>query len=205
MPDVQTFAVAELESQNAYKLLTSALIPRPIAWVSTVSREGVLNLAPYSFFNAVASDPLTVMFAPGQRPDGSPKDSLQNAQDTGEFVVNLADEPLAEALNHTSGAWAHGIDEFAQAGLEAAASSLITPPRVAAAPVALECRVSQLIEVKDSGSTMVLGQVVAVQVRRDLLGEDGLIVAERLQPIARLGRGEYSTLGRVFSMTRPKV
>ncbi len=205
MPDVQTFEVAALRGQDAYKLLTSALIPRPIAWVSTVSKEGVLNLAPYSFFNAVASDPLTVMFAPGKRPDGSPKDSLKNARDTGEFVVNLADEPLAEALNHTSGAWAHGVDEFAEAGLAAAASSLVVPPRVAAAPVALECRVSQLVEVSGSGSTLVLGQVVAVQVRRDLLGEDGLIVAARYAPIARLGRDEYSALGRVFAMTRPKV
>ncbi len=200
-----TFTVAELDAKDVYGLLTSALIPRPIAWVSTVSKEGVLNLAPYSFFNAVASDPFTVMFAPGRRQDGSPKDSLKNAQDTGAFVVNLADESLAEALNHTSGAWAHGVDEFAQAGLEAVASSLVTPPRVGAAPVALECRVSQLTEVKDSGSTMVLGQVVAVQVRRELLGEDGLIVAEHLQPIARLGRAEYSTLGRVFSVPRPKV
>jgi len=205
VPDVQTFEVAALRGQDAYKLLTSALIPRPIAWVSTVSKEGVLNLAPYSFFNAVASDPLTVMFAPGKRPDGSPKDSLKNARDTGEFVVNLADEPLAEALNHTSGAWAHGVDEFAEAGLAAAASSLVVPPRVAAAPVALECRVSQLVEVSGSGSTLVLGQVVAVQVRRDLLGEDGLIVAARYAPIARLGRDEYSALGRVFAMTRPKV
>ena len=205
MPDSQTFAVAELGSQAAYKLLTSALIPRPIAWVSTVSQEGVFNLAPYSFFNAVASDPLTIMFSPGQRPGGAPKDSLENAHDTGEFVVNLADEALAEALNHTSGAWAHGVDEFAQAGLKAAASSLVAPPRVAAAPVALECRVSQLVEVTGSDSTLVLGQVVAVQVRRELLGEDGLIVAERYRPLARLGRDEYSTLGRVFSMTRPKV
>ena len=200
-----TFKIAELGGKDAYSLLTSALVPRPIAWVSTVSKEGVLNLAPYSFFNAVASDPFTVMFAPGLRPDGSAKDSLQNARDTGEFVVNLADEPLAEALNHTSGAWAHGVDEFAEAGLQAVASSLVTPPRVGAAPVALECRVSQLIDVKDSGSAMVLGQVVAVQVRRELLGEDGLIVAERLQPIARLGRTEYSTLGRVFSLKRPEV
>ncbi len=202
---MRTFAVTELGSQGAYKLLTSALIPRPIAWVSTVSKKGALNLAPYSFFNAVASDPLTVMFSPGKRLDGSPKDSLKNAQDTGEFVVNLADEPLAEALNHTSGTWAHGVDEFAKAGLEAAASRLVVPPRVAAAPVALECRVSQLVEVAGSGSTLVLGQVVAVQVRRDLLGEDGLIAAARYRPIARLGRDEYSTLGRVFSMTRPKV
>ena len=202
--DTATFTVADLEGKDAYGLLTSALIPRPIAWVSTVSKAGILNLAPYSFFNAVASHPLTVMFSPGSRPDGSLKDSLQNARDTGEFVVNLADEPLAEALNHTSGAWAHGVDEFAEAGLAAAASSLILPPRVASAPVALECRVSQLIEVTGSGSTLVLGQVVAMQVRRDLLGQDGFVVAERLRPIARLGRSEYSTLGRVFSLARPK-
>ena len=199
-----TFDVAELGNQNAYNLLTTALVPRPIAWVSTVSAEGTPNLAPYSFFNAVASDPPTVMFAPGAKTDGLPKDSLQNARDTGEFVVNLADEPLAEALNETSAAWAHGVDEFAQTGLAAVPSSLVRPPRVAAAPVALECRVSQLVPVAGSGSTLVLGQVLAIHVRRDLLGEDGLIVAERYRPVARLGRDEYSTLGRVFSLTRPK-
>ena len=198
------FDVAELGSNDAYKLLTTALVPRPIAWVSTVSTEGTPNLAPYSFFNAVASDPPTVMFAPGAKADGSPKDSLKNTRDTGEFVVNLADEPLAAALNETSAAWAHGVDEFTQTGLEAAPSSLVRPPRVAAAPVALECRVSQLVEVAGSDSTLVLGQVLMVQVRRDLLGADGLIVAERYRPVARLGRDEYSTLGRIFSLTRPK-
>lgn len=199
------FEVAELEGRAAYRLLTSALVPRPIAWVSTRSLAGAANLAPYSFFNAVASDPLTVMFAPGRRADGSPKDSLQNARETGEFVVNLADETLAEALNHTSGAWPHGTDEFAKAGLEAAPSSLVRAPRVAAAPVALECRVSQLVPVSGSSSTLVLGQVLVIHVRRDLLEPDGLIDAARYRPIARLGRDEYSTLGRVFSLSRPKV
>jgi flavin reductase (DIM6/NTAB) family NADH-FMN oxidoreductase RutF len=179
------FEVAELEGRAAYRLLTSALVPRPIAWVSTRSLAGAANLAPYSFFNAVASDPLTVMFAPGRRADGSPKDSLQNARETGEFVVNLADETLAEALNHTSGAWPHGTDEFAKAGLEAAPSSLVP--------------------VSGSSSTLVLGQVLVIHVRRDLLEPDGLIDAARYRPIARLGRDEYSTLGRVFSLARPKV
>ncbi len=204
MADTTVFDVAELGSGDAYKLLTTALVPRPIAWVSTVSTQGAPNLAPYSFFNAVASDPLTVMFAPGAKTDGSPKDSLRNARETGEFVVNLADEPLAAALNETSAAWAHGVDEFAQAGLGAAPSSLVRPPRVAAAPVTLECRVSQLIPVTGSDSALVLGQVLVVHVRRDLLGTDGLIVAERYRPVARLGRDEYSTLGRVFSLARPK-
>lgn len=202
--EVAAFDVAELGSKGAYKLLTTALVPRPIAWVSTVSTEGTPNLAPYSFFNAVASDPPTVMFALGAKADGAPKDSLRNARDIGEFVVNLADEPLAEALNETSAAWAHGVDEFIRTGLEAAPSSLVRPPRVAAAPVALECRVSQLVPISGSDSMLVLGQVLMVHVRRDLLGADGLIVAERYRPVARLGRNEYSTLGRVFSLTRPE-
>lgn len=201
----ERFDVAELGSKDAYKLLTSAVIPRPIAWVSTVSTEGVPNLAPYSFFNAVAGDPLTVMFAPSVKGDGSPKDSLKNAQDTGEFVVNLADEPLAEALNHTSGAFAHGVSEFAEAGLEAAPSSLVRPPRVAAAPVALECRVSQLVPVAGSSSVLILGRVLTLHVREELLGDDGFIVAERFRPVARLGRDEYTALGRVFRLGRPKV
>ncbi len=125
MAEVTAFDVAELGSRRAYKLLTTALIPRPIAWVSTVSPDGTPNLAPYSFFNAVASDPLTVMFAPGTKADGTPKDSLRNARNTGEFVVNLADEPLAGALNETSEAWVYGVDEFIQAGVSAAPSSLV--------------------------------------------------------------------------------
>ncbi len=199
------FTVAEMASQDAYKLLTSAVIPRPIAWVSTVSNEGVRNLAPYSFFNAVASDPLTVMFSASSKSDGSAKDSLHNAQETGEFVVNLVDEALAEAMNHTSGAWAHGVDEFGEAGLEPIPSSLVAPPRVARAPVALECRVSQVVPVTGSRSVMVLGQVLALHVRHDLLGGDGLIVADHYGPVARLGRNDYSTLGRIFSLARPKV
>lgn len=199
------FDTAELSARDAYRLLISAIVPRPIAWVSTVSPEGALNLAPYSFFNGVASDVPTVMFAAVAKADGSPKDSLRNARDTGEFVVNLADEALAEALNHTSGTWAHGVDEFSKAGLEAAPSSLVRPPRVAAAPVALECRVSQLVEVTGSSSVLVLGRVMMIHVRQALLGDDNLVVAERFRPLARLGRDEYTTLGRVFSLGRPKV
>lgn len=197
--------MAALPAPWAYKLLTSALIPRPIAWVSTVSQEGVPNLAPYSFFNAVASDPLTVLFSSGRKKGGSPKDSLRNAQETGEFVVNLADEGLAEALNHTSGAWAHGVSEFDEARVRAAASSHVTPPRVADAPVALECRVSQLVEVAGSSSTLVLGQVLLIHVRENLLAEDGLLDPLAYRPIARLGRDEYTALGRVFSLERPET
>ncbi|ADI15754.1 flavin reductase family protein [Truepera radiovictrix] len=197
--------VAALGAQRAYKLLTSAVIPRPIAWVSTVSKGGVPNVAPYSFFNAVASEPLTVLFSAGRKRDGSPKDSLKNAQETGEFVVNLVDEPLAEAMNHTSGAWAHEVSEFDEAGLRAAASLRVRAPRVAAAPVALECRVTQLFELAGGASTLVLGEVLVIYVREGLLAEDGLIDAAAYRPVARLGRDAYATLGRVFRLARPEV
>ncbi len=202
---MRAFDVAQMDAPLAYKLLTSALVPRPIAWVSTVSQDGRPNLAPYSFFNAVASDPLTVMFSSGTRRDGSPKDSLHNAQETGEFVVNLADQSLAEALNHTSGAWAHGINEFDKAGLRATPSLRVRAPRVTDAPIAFECRVSQLERVVGSSSTLVLGQVLMIHVRDDLLAEDALIDAQTYRPIARLGRDEYAVLGRVFSLSRPEV
>lgn len=202
---MRLFEPSALGAQAAYKLLTSAVIPRPIAWVSTVSKGGATNLAPYSFFNAVASEPLTVMFSAGRKRDGSPKDSLKNARETGHFVVNLVDEGLAEAMNHTSGAWAHGVSEFDKAGLRAAASVHVRAPRVAEAPVALECRVSQLVEVAGGMSTLVLGQVLALHVREALLTEDGLIDAAAYRPVARLGRDEYAALGRVFRLARPQT
>ena len=193
---------AELGPREAYRLFVSVVVPRPIAWVSTVSLAGVTNLAPYSFFNGVAGPPPVVMWAAGQR-HGAPKDSLSNAIETGEFVVNLADRSLAEALNLSSGDWAPDVSEFELAGLEAVPSEVVRPPRVALAPVALEARVTQVVPVTGTTSTMVLGEVVRFHIRPDLLGPDGLVLASRFAPIARLGRDEYSELGEVFSMARP--
>src|SRR5512139_1885777 len=125
--------------------MSSVIVPRPIASISTISTNGKPNLAPYSFFNAVSGSPLTIMFAAARHKDGRPKDTLRNAQETGEFVVNIVDEDLAQAMNQTAGEYAYGIDEFEMAGLETAPSIDVRAPRVALAPVAMEARLAQVI------------------------------------------------------------
>ncbi|MFA5552687.1 MAG: flavin reductase family protein [Trueperaceae bacterium] len=198
-----SFAIADLHGRHAYRLLTSLVVPRPIAWISTLAADGTPNLAPFSFFNIVSGRPLMVMFSSGRRAPGEPKDSLANAVATGEFVVNLADEALAEQVNLTSATVGPNVNEFEAFGVRPAPSIDVKPPRVASAKAALEARVAQVIPIEGSTSTMVLGHVLRVHVSEDLLGPDGLADATRLAPIARLGRDEYATLGRVFSLARP--
>lgn len=126
-------------------------------------------------------------------------------QETGEFVLHLADESLAEALNVTSGEWEHGVNEFELAHLESLPSLAVKPPRVAAAPVAMEARVSQIVPVEGAAATMILGKILQFHIRHDLLRPNGMIDAASLRPIMRLGGEEYATLGRVFTMARPRV
>ena len=199
-----SIAPGDLSPRDAYRLMISVVVPRPIAWVSTVGADGSLNLAPFSFFNGVANNPLTIMVSVGQR-EGGPKDTLRNAQETGEFVVNIVDESLAEAMNATSGEWPYDTDEFELAGLATAPSCDVRPPRVAAAPVALEAKVSQIIPVEGATYTLILGRVVRFHIRDGLLRPNGLVDAARLRPLARLGGDEYARLEGVFSMARPKA
>ncbi|NUO82672.1 flavin reductase family protein [candidate division KSB1 bacterium] len=199
-----TLAPNDMPMRDAGRLLLSIVAPRPIAWVSTLSAGGKPNLAPFSFFNAVASNPPVVMISIGQR-KGQNKDTLRNVQETGEFVLQLVNEALAEAMNLTSGDWEYGANEFELAKLETAPSLEVKPPRVANAPVAMEARVSQIIPVTGTAATLVLGRIMRYHVRADLLRLNGLVDAVALQPIMRLGGEEYTTLGRVFEMTRPKV
>ncbi|MCS7003364.1 MAG: flavin reductase family protein [Dehalococcoidia bacterium] len=200
--DTLTLRPDDLPGAAAYRLLVSALIPRPVAWVSTIGADGARNLAPFSFFTAVASQPLTLMVSIGQR-GGGPKDTLRNIQETGEFVVHLADVGLAARLNQTSGEYSYGVDEFSVAGLTAAPSLDVRPPRVAEAPIALEARATQIIPVRDATYTMVLGQVARFHVRSDLLRPDMTVDATRLRPLARLGGNEYATLAETFVLPRP--
>ncbi|MFQ5613805.1 MAG: flavin reductase family protein [Anaerolineae bacterium] len=182
----------------------STVIPRPIGWVSSVGVDGTLNLAPFSFFNGVSGAPPVVMFSVGPR-RGSTKDTLRNVQETGEFVVNIVSQDLAEAMNQTSGEWDYGVDEFELAGLTPAPSVDVGPPRVAEALAAMEAKVSQLVPVEGTSSTMVLGQVVRFHLRQDMLRPNGLVDPVQLQPVGRLGGTEYSKLGEVFEMVRPRV
>ncbi len=197
-----TLVPTDLDPRDAYRLLISAVVPRPIGWASTIGADGSLNIAPFSFFNAVSNMPLTVMISVGQR-KGQPKDTLRNAQETGEFVLNIVDEDLAAAMNVTSGEWAYDVNEFDRAGLQTADSIDVKPPRVAAAPIALECKVTQIIPVQDTTYTLILGRVVRFHIRSGLLRPNGQIDAALLKPVARLSGDEYATLGRVFEMPRP--
>jgi flavin reductase (DIM6/NTAB) family NADH-FMN oxidoreductase RutF len=179
--------------------------PRPIGWISTVDSEGRVNLAPYSFFGAFNTNPPIIGFC-----SEGYKDSVRNAEASGEFVYNLATRPLAEAMNKTSAPLRQGENEFDFAGLEAAASTLVAPPRVAATPAALECKVLQIVRLNDAdgrvlNSHLVLGQVIGVHIDPAYL-KDGMFDTQAAQPISRCGyRGDYSTIGGMFEMFRPVV
>lgn len=190
---------------DTYALLSGVVIPRPIAWVSTLSQDGVPNLAPFSYSNAVGGPPPVVMFSVARKPDGSQKDTLRNVMETDEFVFHIADEPLVEQVNLSSGAHPPHVSEFEVTQLQAVPSEVVKPPRVAAAPVALEARVQQVVEVEGTPYTMVLGRVVRFHIRDDLFGEDGFILPTRLMPLARLGGPTFGTLGRAFVLPMPKV
>lgn len=185
----------------------SLVVPRPIAWVSSLSRDGVVNLAPYSFFNAISEDPCCVMFAAGgAHIEGGPKDSLKNVEESGEFVVNLVTHELREPMNTTSAAVGRDVSEAALVGLALAPSVKVAPPRVAASPASLECRWLQTIPVPHprarDNRVMVIGEVVGIYIRDDLI-VDGRVDIRRLGPVARLGYNDYTTVTEFFTMVRP--
>jgi flavin reductase (DIM6/NTAB) family NADH-FMN oxidoreductase RutF len=188
------FDPAQMPARRFYRLLNSVVVPRPIAWVSTISADGVDNLAPHSFFTVACVDPPVVQFTSVGR-----KDSLHNAEQTREFVVNLAPEPLFEQVNATGTDFPHGVSEFDAVGLAREASKHVAPPRVADSPVALECRLQGTLSFGDS--TLVFGRVVHAAIRSDVL-DDGHPMVERLRPLARLGRNEWTTLGEVREISR---
>lgn len=201
---------AELSASGRYRLLISLVVPRPIAFVSTKSPEGRLNLAPFSFFMGVASDPALLAISVTTR-RGQPKDTARNILETGEFVVNAATDALAEAVNLASGDWPPETDEFALTGLTPAPSERVAPPRVAEALFSLECRVHQSIPVgrPPHDTRLILGEIVFFHLRDDIVGaaSDGSPIArpEILRPIARLGGNLYTHLGEIFALDRPKV
>jgi flavin reductase (DIM6/NTAB) family NADH-FMN oxidoreductase RutF len=182
------------------------IVPRPIGWVTTISAAGIVNLAPFSFFNAVAEAPPMVMFAPnGRKPDHSHKDTRLNVQATGEFVLNLATYDLREQMNATSATLPAGTDEMQLAGLTPAPSRQVRPPRVAEAPVHLECRHLQTVmlpSVDEGSNAILIGEVVGIHIRDDLI-KDGRVDIVAARPIARLGYSEYTVVDSKFRMPFP--
>jgi len=187
------FDFAELPAQDRYKLLVATVVPRPIAWVVTQDAEGRLNAAPYSFFNAFSDDPAVVGIGCGPRPAGAAKDTLANIEATGQFVVCLVSDELAQRMNVTAVEFGPEVDEIAEAGLTTLPSSRVAPPRIAESPVALECQTFRLVPA--GRHTIVLGTVLAMHVRDDCVADAAKrhIDTPKLGLVGRMhGRGWYA-------------
>ena len=198
------FDPLEIDQKAIYKLLTGAVIPRPIGWISSVSPSGVQNLAPFSFFNAIGDDPPHVMFST-VRSNNTNKDTLNNVLATKEFVVNMVTEDTVERMNRTAEIVAPEVNEFELAGLTPIASVKVKPARVKESPITMECELVHhytLENHKYGGATIIIGKIVMFHIDESVLLEDHKINLETYKPVARLAGSNYAKLGEVFSIKR---
>ena len=193
-----------LTPAERYRWLTSTVTPRPIAWVSTRSHDGVSNLAPFSYFQVISSDPPTLLINVGLK-DGMPKDTARNAQDTGELVVQLVGAEQAEAMNASAAALPHGISEFEHCGIASEPAQLVNVSRVCAAPIAFECRVTQILPypAESPNCQLIFAEVLLAHVDDKVLDERGRIDPARLDLVGRLGGSQYRFTRDRFDMQRP--
>ena len=192
--------------ESIYKLMIGSIVPRPIGWISTVNASGQPNLAPFSFFNGVCARPPHVLFCPMMRgTDLSPKDTLRNVRATGEFVANIVSESLKIQMNITSTEFPAQINEFEAAGLTPAPSIIVSPPRVLESAVQYECKVVHIVDLGSDpgGGSVVIGRVVRIHVRDDVLMGLDKIDLEKLAPIGRLAGHSYCRLTDIFELVRP--
>jgi flavin reductase (DIM6/NTAB) family NADH-FMN oxidoreductase RutF len=194
---------AEIDERQRYKLIIVSVLPRPIAWVSSMGNEGNLNLAPFSYFTAVCPNPMTLVFCPGVFANGEKKNTWRNIEQVPEFVVNITNEETAYAMNLSATILPYGRSEFEWAGVTPAPSKTIRVPRVAEAPIAFECVLKQIVEISNDpgGGAAIFGEVRCIHVRDDLYAE-GRIDLEGLAPIGRLAGDSYTKLGELFHMRR---
>lgn len=200
------FDFKEIPGKERYKLLVSTVTPRPIAWVVSQDPQGVLNAAPFSFFNAFSGDPPVVAIGIGERKPGQAKDTRANIRDTGEFVVNLVAEWNAEAMNITGIDFESAVDELAQAGLTPLPSTYVKPPRIAESPVAMECKLMQIVDLGETG--LVLGRVVAMHIHDQFVLDPAKYYVDTagMKLIGRMhGRGWYARTSDLFDMPRIPV
>lgn len=199
--------VAGRDYRDLYRLCISFITPRPIALVSTISREGRHNLAPFSFYNMVCANPPVVMFCPGLKRDLRPKDSFVNVEATREFVVATVDEPLAQRMVACAAELPHGESEFEFSGLTPTPATRVRPALVKESPVNLECTLRQIVAFGDGpgSSRVVFGDIAAIHVRDDLLTADGTVDPHRLRSVGRLGGQWYCNVTAPYEMAIPKV
>ena len=191
-------------AERAYPILASLVTPRPIAFVTTINSAGQINAAPFSFFNLLGADPPILGFAPGDRDDGTPKDTARNIRDTHEFVVNLVDESIAEAMNRCAASLPYGVNELESAGLTSTPSSVVRPPRISESPVSLECVEWGTLQI--GGNRLVIGLIKRVHLRDELFDPaTQRIRSEKLQLIGRMASPNWYCRTRDrFEMVRPK-
>jgi len=203
----------ELEPRVRYRLMIGCIVPRPIAVVSTISPDGRPNLASFSFFNGVGADPMTLLFCPANKPDGSEKDTLRNCKPvadggSGEFVVNVALEDYRRKVAAAGEPLAYGESEFELTGLGTAVSRVVAPPRLAESPVAFECRTMRVMRLAPgvaAGANVVIGEIVHIYLRDDIVDEDLHVLPDRLPAIGRLGGLGYCTIRDRFDLPRGRA
>jgi flavin reductase (DIM6/NTAB) family NADH-FMN oxidoreductase RutF len=197
---------AEISARERYQLLISLVVPRPIGWLSTFSADGEPNLAPFSYFAALADTPMLVGASIGQR-GAAPKDTLRNIRETRAFCVNVVTESQLDAMNLTSGDFPAGVDEFQVAGLPMARALLVNAPYVGNCPAVLECRLHQEVDLGSPSSTLVIAEVVAVHLDPKLERATGTqyVTTESLRPVGRLASRAYALIGEIKKLDRPKV
>lgn len=187
-----------------YNPFKSCVVPRPIAWISTISKDGIVNLAPFSQSNILGWDPPYVMFSAHNRFNGNRTDSVTNAESIGEFVYNMATYDLRDAVVDSSMIEEPGVDEMAATGLTAAPSRLVKPPRVLESPVNLECKHHQTIVLANDTpgmfNSVVIGRVVGVHINDDYIGSDGKLDIVKMRPLARMGYLDYTSVTEIFEM-----
>lgn len=195
-----------LPVRERYQLMIALILPRPIAWVSTVGTDGVPNLAPFSFFTGITANPMTVCFAPVNDRAGKPKDTLVNIKATKQFVVNMANEDNAVKMNETSAAWPYGVSEFEKAGLTPLSSAVVKPPRVKETLVSLECELVQIVTLSDGplGGNLVIGRVVMLHCD-DRVWNGGKPRHEDLKAVGRMEGIWYTRTQDAFELPRPEV
>jgi flavin reductase (DIM6/NTAB) family NADH-FMN oxidoreductase RutF len=196
---------ATLPPREAYSFLVTSIMPRPIAWVSTISSEGRTNLAPFSFFQGVTANPPTLLVIPVNHRDGRKKDTARNIEETGEFVVNVVPFALAGPMNATAALLANDESEFEKFGIEPAPSTRVRPPRVAASPIAFECSVHLIVPVGEGplAANIVIGLVRYAHLSDAILGPDGLPDPGKLDLVGRLGGELYARTTERFALKRP--
>jgi flavin reductase (DIM6/NTAB) family NADH-FMN oxidoreductase RutF len=196
---------AALSPRNAYQWMTSTILPRPIAWVSTISPDGKTNLAPFSFFQGITANPPTLMFVPVNNREGGKKDTVRNIELVPEFVVNLVPHALAAAMNDTAALLPYGESEFSRFGVASAPSVRVKPPRVAESPVAYECVLDQIVHIGTGplAANVVFGRIVTAHIRDDVIGPGGLPDSAKLDLVGRLGGEDYTTTRETFNLVRP--